>query len=407
MPARFQSPFPARLLSQHTETAPAAVPLEPSLSPMHNAVSAQGSLSVSAPALSRRQHLKVLGLLPLAWVLPLPSARAAELGCTLASQMTEGPYWVDEKLNRADITTNTTRSSVLNATPMTLDMQFYDSNGQACGSNPAKGVQVDIWHCDAAGEYSDASGNGQSNTVGQTFLRGYQVTDASGRVSFKTIYPGWYSGRATHIHLRARIYSAAGNTTYNFVSQLFFSDTFTDAIYTATPYNARGTRNTRNSNDSIYRSASTPLELLLAQRSDGSVQAELAIGLAGLPTEATFRSFSAVATNTGSASVPELRCDLVVASNDTGATGEIYVAAEIGDAVFFNNGSEWVAVSNPAISGFPAFYRGTLGATHRLTLLSGVNTSAVGRARLYVGYGRDNQDMIANQRFDHIYTLNP
>ncbi len=104
--------------------------------------------------------------------------------------------------------------------------------------------------------------------------------------------------------------------------------------------------------------------------------------------------------------MPELRCDVVVASNDTGATGEIYVAAEIGNTVYFNNGSDWVAVANPAVTGFPAFYRGTLGATHRLTLLSGVNTSAVGRARLYVGYGRDNQDMIANQRFDHIYTLN-
>ncbi len=360
----------------------------------------------TAPTHSRRQHLKVLGLLHLAWALPLPRAQAAELGCTLASQMTEGPYWVDEKLNRADITTNTTRSSVLNATPMELNLQFYDSNGQACGSNPAKGVQVDIWHCDAAGEYSDASGNGQSNTVGQTFLRGYQVTDASGRVSFKTIYPGWYSGRATHIHLRARLYSAAGNTTYNFVSQLFFSDTFTDSLYTCAPYSSRGTRNTRNSNDSIYRSASTPLELLLAERSDGSVQAELAIGLSGLPSEAIFRTFSVTATNTGSAAVPELRCDVVVASNDTGATGEIYVAAEIGNTVYFNNGSDWVAVANPAATGFPAFYRGTLGATHRLTLLSGVNTSAVGKARLYVGYGRDNQDMIANQRFDHIYTLN-
>ncbi|MGG2339430.1 intradiol ring-cleavage dioxygenase, partial [Salmonella enterica] len=93
------------------------------------------------------------------------------------------------------------------------------------------------------GAYSDVSANG---TVGQTFLRGDQATDANGLVTFTTIYPGWYSGRAVHIHLRARVYDAAGNTTYNFTTQLFFDDTVTDTVFASGPYNSRGTRDTRN-----------------------------------------------------------------------------------------------------------------------------------------------------------------
>ena len=57
---------------------------------------------------------------------------------------------------------------------------------------------MDIWHADAAGVYSDESVEG---TEGLTYLRGYQVTDANGLVIFKTMFPGWYSGRTVHIHV--------------------------------------------------------------------------------------------------------------------------------------------------------------------------------------------------------------
>lgn len=359
---------------------------------------------------SRRQHLKALALLPLAGTGLFAGSRqalAASASCILAPQMTEGPYWVDEKLDRSDITTGTTRSSVLNGVPMSLDILVYDNNGQVCGSNSASSVQIDIWHCDAAGEYSDANGQGQGSTIGQTFLRGYQVTNNDGKVSFTTIYPGWYRGRATHIHLRARVYDASGNRTYNFTSQIFFDDSFTDTIYQKALYASRGTRDTRNSNDSIYRGASQAVEALLSTRSDGSVQAEVVIGLSGLPASTTYRQFAATGRNEGSAQMPTVVCDLTAATADVGRTVDIYVAAEAeGGALYFNNGSTWVAQTNRVSSGFPAFSRGVLAATQSLTILQGMDTSALGRINLYIGYGTDNADLIQNQRFALVSVLN-
>ncbi len=84
------------------------------------------------------------------------------------------------------------------------------------------GAIVDIWHCDAAGVYSDATDPG-FNTVGKKFLRGYQVTDANGGVQFTTIYPGWYRGRTVHIHFKVRAKAKSGQS-YEFTSQLYFDD---------------------------------------------------------------------------------------------------------------------------------------------------------------------------------------
>ncbi len=359
------------------------------------------------PEMSRRAHLKVLGLLPFGALLAKPrQALAAELACTLAPQMTEGPYWVDERLNRADVTTNTTRTSVTNAVPMTLDILLQDQSGQLCGMNAGGNVQVDIWHCDAAGAYSDASGAGQASTIGQTFLRGYQVSDAAGLVSFRTIYPGWYTGRAVHIHLRARIYDANGNTTYNFATQLFFDDAFTDQVYTRSPYNTRGARNTRNSNDGIFAGggANAPM-LALSNRSDGSVAAAVAIGLAGLPANSVYRQFGLNARNEGTATVPTVVADMSVASSDVGRSGEIYVAADVHGDWYFNNGSRWVYVAEPT-KGFPSFYRGALAASHRLDIVSGMDTSRLGRVNVYAGYGFDHADMLQNGRYKFVYALN-
>jgi hypothetical protein len=87
------------------------------------------------------------------------------------------------------------------------------------------------------------------------FLRGYQVTDANGVAAFSTIYPGWYNGRAVHIHFKLRLY--AGSTkTYEFTSQFFFDDALTDAVYAQSPYSSRSSRDTRNASDGIYNGLS-------------------------------------------------------------------------------------------------------------------------------------------------------
>src|SRR5439155_22870170 len=116
---------------------------------------------------------------------------------------------------------------------------------------------VDIWHGDANGLYSgfvssSASANqgGTSAADDGTFLRGTQVTNGSGKVTFKTIYPGYYRGRTVHIHVKVHVSGREVHT-----GQLFFDDTFTDTVFASTvPYSSRSARDTRNSNDSIYRS---------------------------------------------------------------------------------------------------------------------------------------------------------
>lgn len=166
--------------------------------------------------------------------------------CILTPALTEGPYFVDEKLNRSDITDG--QSGV----PLTLNMNVYNANNASCAVLP--NVQIDIWHCNAQGLYSDINVQGNAGQSGLKYLRGYQVSDASGNLTFKTIYPGWYNGRTVHIHLKARIFDAANNVTKEFNTQIFFDDSLSDSVFTQTPYNSRGTRNTRNSNDGIYNS---------------------------------------------------------------------------------------------------------------------------------------------------------
>ena len=95
------------------------------------------------------------------------------------------------------------------------------------------------------------------------------MTDASGVVNFTTIYPGWYSGRAVHIHFKLRLY--AGSTkTYEFTSQFFFDDTLTDTIQAEPPYNAKGTRNVRNKDDGIYNSLSTAEKTVLTLKTSNA-----------------------------------------------------------------------------------------------------------------------------------------
>jgi len=200
---------------------------------------------------NRRQTLLVLGgagaSLLIAGKTPDSLARAqTTFDCILSPEMTEGPYWVDEKLNRSDIRADSASGTVKPGVLLTLSITVHSVTSTACGVLP--GAQVDIWHCDAGGLYSDVSAN---NTVGQNFLRGYQITDDEGKATFTTIYPGWYQGRTVHIHMRVRTFSGS-QSTGEFVSQLFFDDAVTDQVFTQSPYNTRGARNTLNSNDNIY-----------------------------------------------------------------------------------------------------------------------------------------------------------
>jgi protocatechuate 3,4-dioxygenase beta subunit len=184
--------------------------------------------------------------------------------CVARPALTEGPYFVDEMLFRSDIRSDPSDGSVRQGALLALTFRVSQLTN-ACA--PFGGASVDVWHCDAAGVYSDVTDPGFS-TVGKKFLRGYQVTDSSGVAKFTTIYPGWYQGRAVHIHFKIRSYAGAGSA-YEFTSQLFFDDAITDQVHAHTPYNAKGQRTLRNSGDGIYNQGGSQLLLALAKTSEG------------------------------------------------------------------------------------------------------------------------------------------
>lgn len=166
---------------------------------------------------------------------------------------------MDEQLNRSDIRSDSSDNSVKEGIPLTLNINVASVSENSCA--PMEGAQVDIWHCDAQGQYSGVSDRG-FDTSGQDFLRGYQLTDANGAVQFQTIYPGWYSGRTVHIHFTIRT-KGADNEDYQFTSQFFFDDALTDQVHSLEPYASTGQRDTRNSNDNIFSGGGDQLLLNL------------------------------------------------------------------------------------------------------------------------------------------------
>lgn len=190
-----------------------------------------------------------------------------DLSCIVKPAQTEGPYFVDEKLERADIRTDPTDGSVKAGIPLELTISVYQIAGGSCA--PLAGALVDIWQCDATGTYSDvADTDARFNTSGKKFLRGYLRTNAEGLACFTTIYPGWYPGRTPHLHFKVRA-GAERDRTHEFTSQLYFDDALTARAYTQAPYSVRGKRDTTNSADEIYREGGEQLLLSLTPQGAG------------------------------------------------------------------------------------------------------------------------------------------
>ena len=185
--------------------------------------------------------------------------------CVVRPEMTEGPYFVDGQLERSEIRLEPTDNSVKEGVPLTIAFAVSQITDSTC--TPLQGATVDIWHCDALGVYSGVTDTG-FDTTGQSWLRGYQTTDANGRVEFSTIYPGWYSGRAVHIHFKIRT-TVTGNETYEFTSQFFFDDSLSDQVFTQAPYNTKGQRDTLNANDGIYSGGGDQMLLTLTEANGG------------------------------------------------------------------------------------------------------------------------------------------
>ena len=204
-----------------------------------------------------------------------PSATGVALDCVVRPELTIGPYFVDGQLNRSDIRSEPSDNLVKEGVPLTLNINLASVGANSCA--PIEGAQVDVWHCDANGQYSGVSGQG-SNTEGQQFLRGYQLTNANGAVQFQTIYPGWYSGRAVHIHFTIRTKAADGQD-YQFTSQFFFDDNLTDQVYTLEQHASRGQRDQRNTDDDIFMGGGDQLLLNLQGDTTNGYTGSMTIGL--------------------------------------------------------------------------------------------------------------------------------
>jgi len=186
--------------------------------------------------------------------------------CVARPEQTEGPFFVDEELERSDIRSDPSTGRLSEGVPLTLRFNLSQISGGGCP--PLPGALVDVWQCDADGVYSGFSddefpaGNGD-----RKFLRGHQTTDENGVARFTTIYPGWYPGRAVHVHFKVRI-DVAGQP-YEFTSQLYFDEALTDRVHAMEPYSARGRRRTTNARDDIYRDGGEELMVRVSEADTG------------------------------------------------------------------------------------------------------------------------------------------
>ena len=191
------------------------------------------------PQLARREVLGVLGATGAAFALgcsnsPTRASGGSSSGsCAVTPSETAGPFPSLTDLYRSDIREG--RTGVL----LTLTLKVVNVSN---GCSAVSGADVEIWHCDVTGNYSQYGAQ-----VGQTFLRGIQTTNANGEVTFTTIYPGWYQGRATHIHLEVKV-----NNVVVKVSQMAFPESVNNAVYSSGTYASRGLNPTSNPSDGIF-----------------------------------------------------------------------------------------------------------------------------------------------------------
>ena len=205
------------------------------------------------------------------------TAHAAVLpSCLVRPEQTEGPYFIDERLNRSDIRSDPSDGAIKPGVHLTLAFHVSRISGASC--SPLSNAIVDVWQCDALGVYSGVrDGSVGFDTRGKKFLRGYQTTDVNGTAEFLTIYPGWYPGRAVHIHFKIRGEFASGRH-WEFTSQLYFDESVTDQVHQQAPYISKGRRHTTNDGDFAFRRGGKQLMPSLAKNAQGYT-AKFDIGL--------------------------------------------------------------------------------------------------------------------------------
>ncbi|MET1112464.1 MAG: intradiol ring-cleavage dioxygenase [Allosphingosinicella sp.] len=190
-----------------------------------------------------------------------PGRLIAGAACPLTPRQTEGPFYFDPRLVRRDI------SEGRPGARLRLRLQVVGARDCA----PALRARVDVWHCDSAGAYSGYEGE---RSAGEKWLRGTQFADADGVVAFETLYPGWYEGRATHVHCKVTTPDGREVT-----SQIYFPDALSERVYAEEAYRGRGGRRLRNDEDGLFRQAGETAPLARVVRSAAGLDGAVVIAL--------------------------------------------------------------------------------------------------------------------------------
>ena len=186
--------------------------------------------------------------------------------CAVSPDETAGPYpdrtgmASNSAFYRQDVTEG--KSGL----PLTLALTIVNVRNNCA---PVANANVEIWQCDAVGSYSE-----YGSAAGQTFLRGLQTTNANGVVTFRTIYPGWYMGRATHIHLQVYLNGAVVKTT-----QVAFPETISSAVYRTGVYASHGQNSTTNSSDNVFSDGTDHELATLSGDTSSGYTATLTVGI--------------------------------------------------------------------------------------------------------------------------------
>ncbi|MEP7234920.1 MAG: T9SS type A sorting domain-containing protein [Ignavibacteriota bacterium] len=252
--------------------------------------------------MNRRTLIKSAGIAGLTALIPFKNSRATqsaisrlkdhasvpEGSCVLIPTETAGPYpWpkspngsiisTDQFFYRRDITEG------LPGLPLTVTLNIVNVNDDCA---PVLNAAVVIWHCNKDGQYSEYGGqlNYLTNRMdvdetGKSFMRGVQMTDSNGQVTFNTIYPGWYPGRTSHVHFQVFL-----SSLLNATSQFAFPENINQAVYGSALYSGHGQKDTPNTSDGVFNNNATDLthELLTDIQGDttSGYTATFTIGIA-------------------------------------------------------------------------------------------------------------------------------
>lgn len=194
--------------------------------------------------MNRKEFLRgsLFGLGSMAVLPTAVKAACSSNDCSdLAPSETAGPFPIKDPASLVRDNIVGDRSGIA----LVIDLTILDQNDNC---SPLGGVYVDLWHCDAEGNYSEYGGTGMqsANYTGQHFLRGRSTTDANGKVSFVSIFPGWYQGRAPHIHLQI----LDANEQVIRTTQIAFEKNVCDTVYSTSGYN--GSADTLNASDNVF-----------------------------------------------------------------------------------------------------------------------------------------------------------